>query len=580
MKNILICNRGEIAYRAVKACTELDLRSFVMINDNEKSSLLSSEADKVISFSDAINPFSNLEIIEQIVNQYQIDAIYPGYGFLSEDERLAKLCEDLGVVFIGPHSKALRALSSKRECMSFAKSSQFDVLQINEDDIKLSDFPIMLKASLGGGGRGNLIVNSTDEYNNSLAELKKRSLSLFQDDDVIIERYLPFARHIELQFFATKNGVFFLSSRDCSLQRNYQKFMEEGPGETGFNDVIAKKFKSIEKTLLDLGYTGAGTIEFLWDRESNKAYFLEVNTRIQVEHTVTEMLFDIDLVKAQFEFELGVRIDFPLVSKGHSICCRIYAVDLRHDFTPDPGRIHYLNKSKYMRFDSYMSNSGVVPHQYDPLIGKLMIHGNDRKDAISKCIKALQELNIHGVRTNKEFLLSVLKEEEFVLDQHHVSWAQESFLAKWEKSQSSNSLNDEEFCVAWNEIYRNFKSSNNFSNGKVSHEGNDYSFSCNGNELWLERSYDGLVRVSSAGASFWTEDFAKAEREYSSPITGKVVEVLFNVGDTVSKGQKIVVLEAMKTLVEVNALSDGVIKSINVVKDGMVDRGQVVIDIE
>jgi acetyl/propionyl-CoA carboxylase alpha subunit len=580
MKNILICNRGEIAYRAVKACKELDLRSFAIVSDNEKNGLVALECDKVIGFSDAINPFLNLEIIEQLINQYQIDAIYPGYGFLSEDSRLAKLCEDLGVTFIGPHSGALDALSSKRECMSFAKACQFDVLKIEEGDLKVNDFPVMLKASLGGGGRGNAIAYSTDDYNQALEDLKKRSLELFQNDDIITERYLPEARHIELQFFATDKKVSFLSTRDCSLQRKYQKFMEEGPGEDAFNAILAKKYPFIEKALLDLNYTGAGTIEFLWDRKDQRAYFLEVNTRIQVEHTVTEMIYDIDLVRAQFEFSLGNKINFSNDLKGHSICCRIYAVDSRYEFTPDPGFIHKLNQGKYMRFDTYIGESGMVPHQYDPMIGKLMVHGEDRKQAIQKTIKALSELNIHGVKTNKDFLLSVLKNEDYQLDLHHVSWSESIFEKNWKKSELEYQISEEEFVHAWNTLLTASESSQDLSSGKISHHGRDYYFSTSGNDLWLERCDDGAVQVSSIGASFWSEDFAKKDRPYSSPITGKVVEVLTEVGQEVQKGQKLVVLEAMKTLVEITALSDGVVKALNVVKDGLIDRGQVVLDIE
>lgn len=580
MKNILICNRGEIAYRAVLACKELGLRSFAIVSDNEKDSLVARDCDKLIGFGDAINPYLNLEIIENLINQYQIDAIYPGYGFLSEDSRLAKLCEDLGVVFIGPKSSALNSLSSKRECMGFAKSCQFNILKINEDELKVNDFPVMLKASLGGGGRGNAIAYSTDDYNQCLDELKKRSMDLFQNDDIITERYLPEARHIELQFFATSKKVFFLSTRDCSLQKKYQKFMEEGPGEEAFNDVIQKKYPFIEKSLLDLGYEGAGTIEFLWDRNNAEAYFLEVNTRIQVEHTVTEMIYDIDLVKAQFEYSLGHKINFDNNVNGHSICCRIYAVDSRHDFTPDPGLIHELSQGKYMRFDTYIKDSGIVPHQYDPLIGKLMVHGSDRKQAIKKTIAALSELNIHGVKTNKDFLLAVLKDEQYQLDQHHVSWTESTFLDRWSHSEASYHLDDDEYLQAWKTLLNSYDKSKDLESAKISHHGQDYFLSTHGNELWLERCSDGAIGISSTGASFWSEEFAKKDRPYASPITGKVVDVLTSVGDTVEKGQKLVVLEAMKTLVEVCALSDGVVKSLNVVRDGLIDRGQVVVDIE
>ncbi|EQC51554.1 biotin carboxylase N-terminal domain-containing protein [Bacteriovorax sp. DB6_IX] len=581
MKNILICNRGEIAYRALEACKKLKLRSFVIANDSEKETLLAQEADKLITFSDAINPFTNLDIIEKLVGQYQIDAIYPGYGFLSEDSRLAKLCEDLGIAFIGPRSETLSALSSKRECMSFAKKCQFEVLKIDEEDIKLKDFPLMLKASLGGGGRGNSIVKNSDDFNSEMQELKKRSLSLFQDDDIIVERYLPTARHIELQIFATKNKVFFLSSRDCSLQRNYQKFMEEGPAEDLFNQYIEKKYPHIERTLLELGYLGAGTIEFLWDRENEEAYFLEVNTRIQVEHTVTELLYDIDLVKAQFELALGEKISFDQRLNGHSICCRIYAVDSRHDFLPDPGRIHHFSKESFMRFDTFIKDEGVISHQYDPLIGKLMVHGKTRQQAIDKAIKALEELVIHGVCTNKDYLLATLKNEEYRQDKHHVSWAQESFETHWSSSFEDSSIEENELLPIWNEILK--KSSDSSSRvcfGKMTHKDLSYHYSINDNTLWLERCHDGEVLVTSAAHSFWREDFAKKERAYASPITGKVVDLFVSLGDTVSKGQTLVSLEAMKTLVEIKALKDGEVTCLNIVKDGLVDQGQVVLDIE
>ncbi len=575
MKNVLICNRGEIALRAIKACKDLGHRSFCIVNDNEKSSLVAKECDKAISFSDSINPFTSIDIIEKLIGQYQIDALYPGYGFLSEDPRLSQLCINMGITFIGPKPDVLNSLSSKRESINFAKSCQFNVLKI--DDVKMSDFPIMLKAALGGGGRGNSIVTNSDDYNQCLDELKKRSQSLFLNDDIIIEKYLPSARHIELQFFSTDKKVHFLGTRDCSLQKSYQKFMEEGPGNDFFNSYLESKFKYIENSLLKLGYIGAGTIEFLWDIDTKKAYFLEVNTRIQVEHTITEELFDIDLVKAQIKFALDAKVCFKnLKSDGHSISCRIYAVDSRQGFTPDPGPIHCINLDKHMRWDTYIGKSGNVPHQYDPLIGKLVVHGSDRGQAIQKAIKCLRELNIHGVRTNKEFLLSVLTDEVFQTDKHSVSWTESSFLEKWTSSCEDKELDESELEHIWKTI----DSSPEVMNGKSSFNGQDYYYSICGNVLWIERLSDGVIFIGPVAAAFWTESFAKNDTPYNSPITGKAVDVLVEVGDSVNKGDKLVVLEAMKTLVEVYAETSGIVKVLNISKDGLIQRGEVILGIE
>lgn len=570
MKNVLILNRGEIAIRAINTCKRLKLKSFVPLNDCEADTLVSKLCDKVIHFSDAINPFMSLEVIRALISQFKIDMLYPGYGFLSEDPELAKLCELLNVIFIGPSSDCLLKLSSKKESSHFAQDSKLKTLMVENPSV--SDFPLMMKASLGGGGRGNIICESVVDFNLNLSHLKKRALELFHSDDYILERYLPKARHVELQFVACKEKVYFLGTRDCSVQMKFQKFLEEGPSDESSLKSVESLYLSLEKSLLAMNYEGVGTIEFLWD--NNNAYFMEVNTRIQVEHPITELLYDIDLVDIQFLIALDPLVKFKFEKSEivkHAICARIYAVDTTNHFSPAPSEIKLLDIPRFTRFDTHYLVHNKISMLFDPLIGKLLVGGIDRRECIKNLKNVLSRMSLICEASNISFIGELLEDEIYLNNEHSVSYIESDFIANY--SPSKNNLNEELKDLIW----------------KKNHEFQEEQFKTlilkSGSELRLDvyRYDDSLytfrrdrahMEILSLNKPFWTEESTEAKAGEVSPITGKVVSVLVKDGDLVKRGQALFVLEAMKTQITISANSDFIIKSLLVLEGGLVNKNQ------
>lgn len=424
MQTVLIYNRGEIAKRAIETALKLNLKPLWLVSKSETDLLMNGLCETIV-VEDAQAPYMNLELLESILKEKNIDALYPGYGFLSESYELADLCLKYKVNFIGPSKEAIKALGSKRESLNFAKDIGVKILEYKKDEEY--DYPILLKASMGGGGRGNLIVHSKEELESKREQLVQKSQELFGDSDIMAERYIPDARHVELQVMATKDDVFFLSTRDCSLQYNYQKFMEEGPSCHLSREAVAKLYPKMKQALLAMNYLGAGTVEFLWDIKRKELYFLEVNTRIQVEHPVTEELLsqEIDLVETQFKVAQGHGVNIKSDITGHSICARIYAVDPYDQFAPSVGTIYHLNFPDGIRVDTYLNEGTEVTTKFDPMIAKIIIKEASREECIEKLKQVLKETYIFGIKTNIPYLLHILNEESFVKDKHHISWAQQ-----------------------------------------------------------------------------------------------------------------------------------------------------------
>jgi acetyl/propionyl-CoA carboxylase alpha subunit len=429
-KTVLILNRGEIAYRAISEAKSLGLNTLCIVNDKEKNGAVAKIADEVILFGDETSGYTDLVYIEKLVLTNDIDFIYPGYGFLSEAPELAGLCEKTGITFIGPNSDCLKKLSSKKESAIYAKKMGLNVLEY--DKPTEFEYPLMLKASMGGGGRGNSIVNSKEELEDKVSSLKSKSQELFKNDEIMFERYLPRARHVELQVIASESKVHFFGSRDCSLQMRFQKIMEEGPSCNKSSEILKSYYPAIEEVLLEIGYQGAATIEFLYDEKSEKLFFLEVNTRIQVEHTVSEMIFkDSNLVRMQFEIAMGQIPESPQAQYGHSFCVRIYALDAYDNFIPTLGTVHHLELPEGCRFDSYLEVGTNIMAGYDPMIGKLMVSGESRSDTIEKLKLVLEGFYLHGVKTTIPFIVQILNDSDFVKNKHDISWVEETFQSKF-----------------------------------------------------------------------------------------------------------------------------------------------------
>ena len=429
-QKVLIANRGEIAVRVIRACHELGIKTAVVYSEADRDSLHVRLADEAVCIGPAQSSHSYLNI-PAIISAAEItdsDAIHPGYGFLAENPNFVESCVASRITFIGPSSENIRIGGNKSKARKIMKKNGIPVVPgsdaIVKDDqeaLKISGkigYPVILKASSGGGGKGMRIVHDKKDLVRLYHMARKESLAAFGNGDMYIEKYMPEIRHIEVQILSDgKSGCIHLGERECSIQRRHQKLIEEAPyvfSNAGFRKKVgalaikaAKAFK----------YRNAGTIEFILDKDDN-IYFMEINTRIQVEHPVTEMTTDIDIVKEQIKLAAGLPLGIKqdeVIFSGHSIECRINAED-PESFIPSPGRITAFIPpgGQGIRVDSAAYTGWVVPSYYDSLIAKLIVHGKDREEAIIRMRRALQEFIIEGIRTTIPFHLKIISDPDFI----------------------------------------------------------------------------------------------------------------------------------------------------------------------
>ncbi len=429
-EKILIANRGEIALRIICACKDLGIRTVAVYSEADRHCLHTRFADEAICIGPAKSARSYLDI-PSVISAAEIsnaDAIHPGYGFLSENAGFAEVCETSGLKFIGPTPDVLRRMGLKqiaREAMREAgvpilPGSQ-GILKNVEEAIEIADkigYPVMLKASAGGGGRGMRVVHATEEMQPLLAQAQNEAAAAFSCGDMYMEKLVENPRHIEFQILADQHGnVEILGERECSIQRRHQKLLEEAPS-TAVSAGLRKRISDGLRTALqNIGYTNAGTVEFLMDGEGN-LHFIEVNARIQVEHPVTEMVTGVDLVKSQILVAAGKRLDeilpesIPL--RGHAIECRINA-EHPETFVPSPGRITGLNLpgGVGIRVDTAAYHDGVIPPYYDSLVAKLIAHGSDRAEATARMLRALDMFVVEGIYTSIPLHQRILKHPDF-----------------------------------------------------------------------------------------------------------------------------------------------------------------------
>ena len=427
-KRILIANRGEIALRIIRACRELGIESIVVYSDDEKDSLAVKFADKSYNIGKSKN-YLHIKKIVNIAKQTGCDAIHPGYGFLSQNPKFANLCEKKGIKFIGPSSKMIEKLGDKIEAKKAMQKASVPVIEGIRADLKNAKqalkiarqigFPVMIKASAGGGGKGMRIVTEEEEIFNAYDSAYKEVLNAFGDGSLYIERYLEEPRHIEFQILADKYGnVIHLGERDCSIQRRHQKLVEEAPSPALTTELRETMGNAAVNAIKAIGYEGAGTIEFLFDKSRN-FYFIEMNTRIQVEHGVTEMVTNVDLVKEQIKLAEGGKLAYEqedIKIEGHAIECRINAEDPLNDFAPSPGTIvSYLPPGGPGIRISSSAHTGytILPH-FDSLVALLICHGRTRHEAIVKMKNALNEFIIEGVKTTIPFHKLILGKRQFL----------------------------------------------------------------------------------------------------------------------------------------------------------------------
>ncbi len=430
-KKILIANRGEIAVRVIRACHELDIEAVALFSEADRKALHVRYADEAYCVGPAPSSQSYLQVekILEVAKLSGADAIHPGYGFLAENPRFAKACEDSGVVFIGPRWKTIEQMGSKVKARQTMMASGVPVVPGTEEPLRDVEhakevaeevgYPVFLKAAMGGGGKGMRLVREPSQLSAAFRGAQSEAKSAFGDDSVYIEKALEKPRHIEFQILADSHGdVVHLFERECSIQRRHQKLIEETPS-TFLDPMIRQKMGEVAKQASKAAqYQNAGTIEFLVDKHRN-FYFLEMNTRIQVEHPITERVVGVDLVKAQIEIATGAPLPFKqqnLVQTGHAIECRICAEDPANKFLPSPGTIRGLRipGGFGVREDTGVYEGYEISVFYDPMLSKLIAWGEDRTDAILRMTRCLEEYQVRGVKTNIPFHLWVMRNKHFL----------------------------------------------------------------------------------------------------------------------------------------------------------------------
>lgn len=430
-KRILIANRGEIAVRIIRACREMGIETVAIHSEADRESLHAKLADKSICVGPGPAPDSYLNI-PSIISACEIsgaEAVHPGYGFLSEDEDFAEICEAHGIAFIGPSKEAIAKMGNKIEAKKIARNAGVDLIPGSENGISPQDpalpklarkigYPLIVKAAGGGGGKGMRIVTHEEALLETVHLASQEAKLAFGNEQVYLEKYLEEPRHVEIQILADKKGkVVYLPERDCSVQRRYQKLIEETPSPAVSPKLRKKLGKAARKIAEEVGYHTVGTIEFLLDQNGD-FYFMEMNTRIQVEHPITEMITGLDLVKWQIRLAAGERLDFSeddIRIRGHSMECRINAEDPEQDFVPNPGKVEHVifPGGPGVRVDSHIYSGYTIPPYYDSLLAKVIVIHTDRESANIRMRRALREFDVDGVKTTIPFHQKVLEHDAF-----------------------------------------------------------------------------------------------------------------------------------------------------------------------
>jgi len=442
---VLIANRGEIALRALRACKELDLKTVAIYSTGDKELKHLRLADETVCVgpSSPIESYLNIPAILSAAELTGADAIYPGYGFLAEDADFAEKCESSGFIFIGPSSSVIRQMGDKITAKDLAEKSNIPivpgyrgVLPTEEHEVKEVaagvGYPLMIKASAGGGGRGMRVVQDESELCSAIQLTQQEAKNAFGNDTLYLEKFIQNPRHIEIQIVADGKGeAIHLGTRDCSMQRRHQKIIEEAPAQDVNLIELDKTMEACLNLCRSLSYSGVGTIEFLY--EDNKFYFIEMNTRIQVEHPVSEMITGFDLVKAQLKIALGIKIDLnqdEIIFRGHAIECRINAED-PETFVPSPGLINKMHPPGGfgVRFDSHIYSGYIVPPYYDSLLAKIITTANTRESCIKRMLSALDEFFVDGIKTNHSLHQKLLSDETFCQNKHDINYLESVFLS-------------------------------------------------------------------------------------------------------------------------------------------------------
>ncbi len=645
-RKILIANRGEIALRVMRTCREMGIATVAVYSEADVTAAHTRYADEAVFIGPAASKDSYLcsSAILDAARHTGADAIHPGYGFLSESAEFAENCAATGIVYIGPSPDVIRRMGLKSRARKLMAESgvlvvpgydgdRQDVETMRAEMSKIG-LPVLIKASAGGGGKGMRVVRSEAEMDASIESARREAEKSFGDGALLLEKYIERARHIEVQIVGDHHGnLVHLFERDCSLQRRHQKIIEESPSPVVDQELRQLICETAVKAGRAMGYTNAGTVEFIL---SDEFYFIEVNTRLQVEHPVTEMITGVDLVKTQIEISEGKPLPFTqhqVSSSGHAIEARLYAEDPDKGFLPTTGKIidwRVPETSCGLRIDSGVEREVEVGIHYDPLLAKVIAHANDRPAALRKLRYALSSMAVQGIRTNREFLIRLLGEDNFERGDVHTEYIAEHLnelvtsgdpqlirasmiavaLCQQSQWQGTNGLppdyrnnpfrnpsiklqvDDRETEVSWRHVFGDLYEVEGFGSSVQTQV-----ISCESNAIRL--SLDGVqrsFRIVTADDLFYVQSTlgaqvirrlprhpihhsVSAEGAASSPMPGQVLKVLVEAGQQVAIGEPLIILEAMKMEHTMRASVDGVVENILVEQGDVVRPGQTLVQI-
>ena len=629
--SILIANRGEIACRIIKTAKEMGIRSIAVYVDADKDSLFVKQADESIRLEDG----GYLDG-DQIINAAKMSgaqAIHPGYGFLSENASFARKVKKEKLIWVGPSPNVISVMGDKLKAKELAIKADVPTLPMTSkpNEAKKIGYPLLIKAAAGGGGKGMRIVNKEKDLKESIVSAQREAKSGFNDERIFIERYVEKSRHIEIQILGdSKGNVVHLGERECSIQRRHQKIIEESPSPRISDDVRNKMGEAAVKLAKQIKYESAGTVEFLFDDKTEEFWFLEVNTRLQVEHPVTEEVTGIDLVCEQLKIARGESLEFDqkdITWTGSSIEARLYAEDPNNDFLPEIGTLIAFeeNNSAEARWDTGVNKGTVVGTDFDPMLAKIISYAPNRTDAAGKLAKALESAHIGGVKTNRDFLVNCLKTKEFLdgdttsdfiervkpsrkleINQSEIEHAS-AIAAMWMQQQNRNNSNVAKFMPSgWtNGRLPNQKVTFEFENTEYDFEykqkrdqkflfsNNKEAFIYSSDEDGIDMIFDGKRHYSRVTVSknniLVHMPFGDVMLELKprfkmpgteitiggliAPLPGKVIDVKVKKGKKVKAGDTLVILEAMKMEHSIKASEDGTVSELLISVNDQVENG-------
>ncbi len=629
--SVLIANRGEIACRIIRTAKEMGIRSVAVYVDADKDALFVKQADESIKLSDGGYLDGN-QIIDA-AKKTGAQAIHPGYGFLSENSSFARKVKKEGLVWIGPSPHVISVMGDKLKAKELAVKADVPTLPMTSSpkDAKNIGYPLLIKAAAGGGGKGMRIVNKSSELKDSIESAQREALNGFNDERIFIERYVEKSRHIEIQILGDSHGnVVHLGERECSIQRRYQKIIEESPSPRVSEEIRNKMGDAAVKLAKEINYESAGTVEFLFDDLTGEFWFLEVNTRLQVEHPVTEEVTGIDLVSEQLKVARGEKLQFSqddIKWNGSAIEARLYAEDPNNDFLPEIGTLIAFEKDPTIdaRWDTGVSKGTIVGTDFDPMLAKIITYAPNRTDAASKLAKALESAHIGGVKTNRDFLVNCLKTTEFIKGDTTSDFIDRVDPARKLVIQKESLEHATAIAALWIQESNRMNSNvakfmpSGWTNGRLPSQSVSFEFEGSDIKVDYELMRDGTFKFASGKSAYvhkvnddGIDCVYGSKRHFSrvtmgssnilvhmpfgdvmlsikpkfvipgqeitagglvAPMPGKVIEIKVKKGKKVKAGDTLVILEAMKMEHSIKASEDGTVSQLLIAVNDQVENG-------